>query len=419
MIDHITGPWPIRQHATFREVPRHRIVLGSNVVGNSLQRSRRGTAPSQPEFALLRACARWPSDENAAREIRRCVAAPLDWERFLTSVSRHRLTSLAFHALHTRDRCVPPRIMERLSGAARSETRRTMRRIAETARLIDVLSRAGIGALVLKGPALSIIAFGDPFRRDSRDIDLVVGAEYLDGADAILRSEGYERKKPEPGMSPRQLARYRQWVHEFFYYSPDRKLIVEVKDRVDPMMSVPLADLEEHLRSPKTVDVGGVQLPTLPDVDHFLYLCAHGTRHAWFRLKWVADIAAMVRLKSLDLEVVGTRALELDLERCLSTALLLAQELMDAPICEALLARARSDSRVRRLAGIAHQFLKSFGLDSDPTKGFATLRLLVAECSIRSDWSYRRMVLQRYALSYAYPVLRPMIQMVERLRPSS
>src|SRR5262249_46903346 len=217
------------------------------------------------------------------------------------------------------------------------------------------------------GAALSAIAFGDPFRRDSRDIDLVVQAEHLDRVDEILRSEGYERRKPEPGMSPRQLAHYRQWVHEFAFYSPERELIVEVKDRVDPMMSVPLVDLEQHIRSPKIVDVGGVQLPTLPDTDHFLYLCAHGSRHAWFRLKWVADIAAMVRTGSLDFEVLGARARELDLARCVNAALLLARELMEAPVSEALLARANSDSGARRLAVTAQQLLNS--RDSDPAKG--------------------------------------------------
>src|SRR5262249_38955185 len=156
------------------------------------------------------------------------------------------------------------------------------------------------------------------------------------------------------------------------------------------------------------------QLPTLPDLDHFLYLCAHGSRHCWFRLKWVADIGAMLRRKSLELEVVCARAKELDLERCLNTALLLARELMDAPVSEALLARAGADRGARRLVVTAHKFLEVLGSVLDPSKGFgSTLRLLLGECSIRSDWNYRRTVLQRYALSYSYPIVRPVIQMVD------
>jgi hypothetical protein len=393
------------------------------VVGNSSQRSALVAGLGQPleaELALLVACARWPSDESAAHEIRRCAVAPLDWDRFLGYVSRHRITSLVFQTLHTQDGCVPSTVIEQLSFAARWEAQLTVRQIAETARLTSVLAHAGIGALVLKGPVLSVIAFGDPFRRDSRDIDLIIDAEKLDRADAILRADGYERRKPEVGMPPRQLARYRRWVHEFSYYSPSRKFIVEVKDRVDPMMSVPVVDLTEHIRRPRIVDVGGVELPTMPDVDHFLYLCAHGSRHSWFRLKWVADIGAVLQHKSFDFDVVRTRAAELDLERCLHTALLLARELLQAPVPATLFAQVRADARARRLQAAANKCLTRSGSDADPSKSFGfMLRLFLGEYNMRSDWGYRRAVMQRHALAYIYPLLRPVIRMAERLRRSA
>jgi len=367
-----------------------------------------------PEFALLAACSRWPLDESADRQISRCTAAPLDWDRFLIAVARHRLTSLVFHALHTRDDCVPSRVLHQLSRAARLETRVTMRQIAETARLIARFARAGIGALVLKGPVLSVIAFGNPFRRGSRDIDLIVDARDLERADTLLRSEGYDRLKPEPGVS---LTRYRRWVHEFSYYSTSRKLIVEIKDRLDPMMLVPAADISEHIRRPKMVDVGGQELPSMPEVDHFVYLCTHGTRHSWFRLKWVADIAAILRTKSLDLTAVSTRASDMGLERCLYVGLLLARKLLQAPMSEALSTRALSDAVARRLERAAHESLSKPKLDASVLNSFNfTLHLLLVECNIRSDWHYRRTVLERYALSYAYPQLRAAMRMMQRFR---
>jgi hypothetical protein len=371
----------------------------------------------EPELALVIACLRWPSDEAAQENIRHCARSTLDWEGFLGHVSHHRVTSLVFETLRRASgSAVPSTIIDRLAGAARSAARNTMRQIAETDRLIGVLAHGGIGALVLKGPVLSVIAFDDPFRRDSRDIDLIVRGEDLDRVDAILGTDGYKRRKPEAGMSPRRLARYRRWVHEFSYYSPSRKLIVEVKDRVDPMMSVPVVDLTEHIRRPRIVNVGGGELPAMPDVDHFLYLCAHGSRHSWFRLKWVADIGAVLQHKSFDFDVVRTRAAELDLERCLHTALLLARELLQAPVPATLFAQARADAGARRLQATARKCLTRSGSDADPSKSFGfTLRLFLGEYNMRSDWGYRRAVLQRHALSYAYPLLRPVIRMAEKL----
>ena len=393
------------------------------MVGNSPagQSTWRGQA-LKPELALVIACLRWPSDEAAQENIRHCARSTLDWEGFLGQVSRHRVTSLVFETLRrAAGSAVPSTIIDRLAGAARSEARNTMRQIAETDRLIGVLAQVGIGALVLKGPALSVVAFNDPFRRDSRDIDLIVRGEDLDRVDAILGSDGYQRRKPDAGMSAGQLARYRRWVHEFSYYSPTRKLIVEVKDRVDPMMSVPPVDVTAHISHPRIVAVGGVDLPTIPDTDHFLYLCAHGSRHSWFRLKWVADIGAMLRQVSLDLDVVRRRAAELDVDRCLHTALLLAGGLLDATIPEAMLAQANADAGARRAQTAARKCLTMrLGRDADPATSFGfTLRLFLVEYNMRSDWGYRRAVLQRHALSYAYPVLRPVIRTAERLRRSA
>jgi hypothetical protein len=372
----------------------------------------------EPELALVVACLGWPSDTAAQDAIRKGVRSTLDWDRFVRQVSRHRVTSLVFETLRrARAPGVPPAVIDRLGDAARSRARITMRQIGETARLTGVLANAGIGVLVLKGPVLSAVAFEDPYRRDSRDIDLIVAAEELERVDAILRADGYLRRKPEPGLSPGRLARYRRWVHEFSYASPEGNLLVEVKDRVDPMRSLPASDVMEHISRPRLVAVGGIDLPTLPDVDHFLYLCAHGSRHLWFRLKWIADIGAMLhRMSPRDLDAVQERSAALDVDRCLHTALLLAHGLLNARIPQALLAQANADASARKSAAAAHKCLSFFGRDGDPFSSldFRT-RLLLGEYRMRSDGGYRLAVLQRHALSYAYPVLRPFMRMAEKL----
>jgi hypothetical protein len=419
----ISGPRPIPLIRLSRFTRRRvgQIVLGLTVAGNSpTGKSVRCVEALEPELALVAACLRWPPDWIGQESIRNCARQTLDWERFLGQVTRHRVTSLVFENL----RCafassVPPAIIGRLADAARSEARITMRQIAETARVTRMLAQAGIGVLVLKGPVLSVVAFGGPFRRDSRDIDLIVQAEELDRVDTILSADGYERRKPEAGLSAGQLATYRRWVHEFSYHSPARKVVLEVKDRVDPIMSLPAAAIIASIRRPTMVGVGGMELPTLSHVNHFLYLCAHGSRHSWFRLKWVADIGALLcSMSPHDLDVVSRRAAELNLGHCLHTALLLARELLQAPVPEAMLAPACADSGARRSEAAALRCINTFGSEGDPLKSFAfTARLFQQEYRLRSDWQYRRKVLQRHAISYAYPLLRPFMRMAKKLHP--
>jgi hypothetical protein len=67
----------------------------------------------------------------------------------------------------------------------------------------DVLAAAGIRSAPLKGPQLSEALHGDPGRRLSSDVDLLVAPEQLDAAVAAVRELGYE--EPEDPIEPSGL----------------------------------------------------------------------------------------------------------------------------------------------------------------------------------------------------------------------
>jgi hypothetical protein len=56
---------------------------------------------------------------------------------------------------------------------------------------IEAMRGAGIRAAALKGPLLAEAIYGDPGRRQSSDVDLLVAAEDLHGAVAVARGLGY------------------------------------------------------------------------------------------------------------------------------------------------------------------------------------------------------------------------------------
>ena len=140
-----------------------------------------------PELALVMACLCRPLDEQARVRIAELASSPLGWERLLGWTRRHRVTSLVFDALgHVEDSKVPPAIFDRLRSAARLMGFTSLQQIAATARLMRALAEADIGALVLKGPVLSQIAFGSPTLRDSSDIDLLIEPAAFVRANVIL-----------------------------------------------------------------------------------------------------------------------------------------------------------------------------------------------------------------------------------------
>jgi hypothetical protein len=142
-----------------------------------------------------------------------------------------------------------------------------------------------------------------------------------------------------------ELARWHGSHKESVWRAPTG-LTVELHSRVadQPQLLPGLA-----VRSPSQIVpvAPGVALPTFADAELFAYLCVHGASSAWFRLKWISDLAGMVQGRDADaIETLYGRARQLGAGRAADQALLLTHWLFDTPISEGL---ARSlDLRVSR-----------------------------------------------------------------------
>jgi hypothetical protein len=81
-------------------------------------------------------------------------------------------------------------------------------------------------------------------------------------------------------------------------------------------------------RDPQMVLLLEREVPTLGPENGLLYLCLHGTKHAWSRLKLVVDCADYLRaFPEIDWALVEERAHDAGLLRCLALGLRLAQSL--------------------------------------------------------------------------------------------
>jgi hypothetical protein len=181
----------------------------------------------------------------------------------------------------------------------------------------------------------------------------------------------------------------------------------------------------------KSVRVGGATFSTLCDDELFLYLCVHGATHVWFRLKWLADVAAMLRRMPEDaLAGAAGRAAALGLERILHQSLLLAHALLAAPVPPPLLAAASRDPAARRLAHAACEALNWRDSPGEPArtpwftlwvsgqafrlKSGVPYRWAEFQDQICSPEDWQRMPLPR-RLAFLYPALRPFSWLARKL----
>ncbi|MFZ0508940.1 MAG: nucleotidyltransferase family protein [Methylocella sp.] len=371
---------------------------------------RDGRSAESPELALLLVLLRWPAAPEAVAP-RLTAPAVIDWPMFFALVRRHRVVSLAAATLSKAEMAGVElgadgaAAAETLRRHARALARDSLRQIAEVVGLMRLLAEAGIACVQLKGAPLSVRAFGQPLLRDGRDIDLLLESRHLPRADAMLTSAGYQRLKPGAGFGWWSQALYQRYSHEYVYAAPSG-VAVELKTRLQPAAGLLPLPVPDVLRRAAVVEVAGARLATLGDADMMVYLCAHASRHCWFRLKWLADIGALLGRPKVanglmaDADRLGLAVPALE-------ALRLAHEWLQAEVPEELLARARGNRRVTRRQPAVLHAVTQLGPNGNPfaIPDFAR-QLERSEYALRSNLAYRCALLEWHMMVAAYSAVR-------------
>jgi hypothetical protein len=109
--------------------------------------------------------------------------------------------------------------------------------------------------------------------------------------------------------------------------------------------------IEQFFSRRQYLTVDGHKVPALAIEDELLLICIHGAKHLWDRLSMVADVAALVaRQTDLNWERTQATARAVGAERMLHTGLLLAGNLLGAPLPQNVQVRLQSDRSAAQLA---------------------------------------------------------------------
>ena len=312
---------------------------------------------SDPTFDLLLATIRPPADPRRRNVVARCAAAPVNWDRFLALANRHRVGPLVVEALTDADIALPPALATSLAEVGRRALFAEMALASEVERVVALLAAAGIDAILLKGPGLSLRAFGRLGLRTYRDLDLLVDERDVSAAEDVLVQAGYARS--EPGADAGDLAAWRRDHKDAVFRHHGSDILIELHWR--------LFDNRRLMRPPLfagAVPLGIAPLDgirVLPAGVEFRYLCLHGALHAWARLRWLADVNALVAQMSPEFLLETARATGGRIGPAVAQTLILCRDLLGAvlpPKVETILARAR---RGRGLAWLARREIMRSG----------------------------------------------------------
>jgi hypothetical protein len=293
----------------------------------------RGVAlPAEAELMLC--CARLHLDSARRERIAFLLGEKPDWNRLVALAAEHGLLPLLYRHLEAMSAAVPREIFVQLWGHHETNARRNRALAGELSKILELLDANGIPALPYKGPALAVAAYGDLALREFGDLDILLRPQDVLPAKALLQAQGYV---PEYGLRPAAEAALLRssLIYHLVVTHPARAVMVELHWRTDADYPVEAVAGDAWWSSAENSGAREQKVRGFTAEELLLILCVHGTKHAWSRLLWLADISELIRRHpELKWEWVMTKAAQLGCRRRLAVGLLLAHRLLEAPLPE-------------------------------------------------------------------------------------
>ena len=334
------------------------------------------------ELRAVAACCRWPPSPARDAAVQQATAGPIDWDLFARIVARHRVEGLVHDGLRGAGIVAPSAVATPLAATAKAIAQDNLRFAAATMRLSAALDAADVPHLFVKGVTLGVLAYGSLGHKRAWDIDLAVDPETYGRACEALADAGYRLVSDDlpATVAP---AKHSEWTS-------DARIAVELHASLtdNPMILPGLS-----VRSPRqhVAVAGGARLPTLAADELFAYLCVHGGAHAWSRLKWIADLAALIALaEGAEIARLYARSQELGAGRSAAQALLLCADLFDRDLPPDLEAHLRRDPIVRALVRTAHRSMTRGGADVElDSLVLGTVPIHASHFFLQRGWRYK------------------------------
>ena len=307
-----------------------------------------GQLPLLPEAELLVWCARTDITDELKQRIRKRMQESIDWSMVLDMAEYHGVVPLLYKSLSTvTPDLVPGHVLATLRQKAQVGSLLNQSLAKDLVDLCEAFEVRGVPIIPIKGATLAVLAYGDLALRDFTDLDLLIPRQSLSEARTIILSQGYERKTTN-GES-RESHSHEGPYHVFIKKRPISR--VDLQWVMAHQHFTFWLDRPEFWRSRRPVMLKDKPVPGLSPEMLLIVLCVHGSKHAWELLKWVCDVAELLRSQpNLDWDQIVSCASNWRCQRMLYMGLSLAHRLLDAPLPERVLTRLKDETEVQELS---------------------------------------------------------------------
>jgi hypothetical protein len=300
-----------------------------------------GIVSATAEAELLVHCARLDIDQARADRIGALLDRGLDWPRMVALAQRNALIPLLyFHLNRIAPGKVPPERLRELRERFQSNSALNVWLTGEMINLLELFEQNQIPAIPYKGPAISVGIYGKLSLRQFADLDILIPEKDVWKATELLIDRGYRAHFVIP---ERKQAAFIRLSYVRLFKRESDNTTVELHWRVAPRFFGASFDTSILWQRTRMIPLQKAQIRIPLSVDLIMMLCIHGAKDCWERLEWVCGLAELVRSDAvIDWDELLERARDAHCLAIVSMGLLLAHDLLDAPIPAAVVARLQT-----------------------------------------------------------------------------
>ncbi len=304
--------------------------------------------PVRIEEQLIVACAK-PLGYKSTTDVV-FDATSINWSYALELASHHRVSPLLHYFLnHNPAISVPEEVSAILRQHASEQAIANIFQTQELIRVLNVLKDEKLEAIPFKGPVLGEYLYQNLGMRPFGDLDILIRKEQFSEVKAVLIAAGYQAFRK---FSPEEEARFIDTQMGFEFVRYDEQSVIEVHwSFLNAVHSFTLS-IEDVWREKEELNLAGNPVCMFSPAHLMVYLCAHGSKSLWARMRWLCDVAELIARHQETAywqEVLQIAKASKGL-RMLHTGLFLAHELLEAPVPADVLKQVKKDKKAGELA---------------------------------------------------------------------
>lgn len=292
-----------------------------------------------PEIQLLCLCSQKSVSGEDKKAIIELTNKPIDWNLFLLLSKKHRVYPVVYkNLMEIKDVYQDEQTIKALKVLCTKNMMNSLRLMKELVKIASVFEEQGINLISFKGPVLAVYLYNNVSSRVSRDLDVLINKKDLDKAIRILTSLEYTLDVLS-NVTPKQQKCITKCSHHFGFTSKDG-ITLELHWRFET--GDDNFDFDKVWANKIDVDITGTKIHVLPPDENFLYLVFHGSKHAWKRLRWLNDIAELIKENKLNWNYIVDESKKRNYEYTLAQALVLCNALYGTPLRTDFLQQTKS-----------------------------------------------------------------------------